>query len=80
MIQLEVFEGPKSVAPEPVRLKLEKRGADVALVAVDNTGKPIWCGTVLTIRSNGQVCRHACLNPTLGLLRDANGRITVEDE
>ena len=65
---------------EILRLKLEKRADEVALVAVDRDGNLIAGGNILSIGVEGDIFLFDTVSHKLGLSLDSCGRVNVRKE
>jgi hypothetical protein len=65
-MRVEVYTGP--VEAEPIlRLKLEQRGDQISLVAVDRLGVHKLAGVILSISAECGISRHSFVSKDLGL-------------
>ena len=66
---------PKLKIVPTTLFSLEERAGDISLIAVDNNGKRVSQGFILSIRKNGTFDRSHSVSPKLGLKLDGKGRI-----
>ena len=63
-----------------VRFKFKKEDDRSVLVIVDEEGKRVFAGSVLSIYKNGTCRLHRCVNDEYGLKLERDGRIKVVQE
>ena len=79
MLNLKVFNSIQPIPlDEPVYLTLVKCMDGVDLIMVDTKGNPMALGTILTVRCDGTLQRHAPLRPQCREFQtDVYGRIKL---
>lgn len=73
-MKLEIFVGKKDLE-KVLRLKLEHSDSDVWLIAVDENGKRLPDGVILTIYRDGTLFRNRAIGKDIPVKKTADGRI-----
>lgn len=73
-MKLEIFGGKKETE-DVLRLKLEYSDSDVWLIAVNENGKKLPDGVILTINRDGTLYRNRSINKNIPVKKMCDGRI-----
>lgn len=73
-MKLEIFGGKKATE-DVLRLRLEHSDSDVMLIAVDENGKKLPDGVILTIDRDGNLYRNRGINKDIPVKKMPDGRI-----
>lgn len=76
-MRLEIFGGKKEME-DVLRLKLEHSDSDVRLIAVDENGKELSYGVILTINRDGTMYRNRSIGKNIPVKKMPDGRIMEE--
>ena len=69
--------GSSAPAIKPVILRLVPRGYGVTVVLVDESGKEVTAGALVTFRNDGTVYLHSAINKEYGLQLTTSGQQVV---
>ena len=69
--------GSNDPAIKPVILRLVPRGDGVTVALVDESGKEVRVGSLVTFRSDGTVYLHSAINKEYGLRLTTSGQQVV---
>lgn len=73
-MKLEIFGGKKATE-DVLRLRLEHSDSDVGLIAVDENGKELSDGVILTINRDGCLYRNRSIGKDIPVKKMPDGRI-----
>lgn len=73
-MKLEIFGGKKATE-DVLRLRLEHSDSDVGLIAVDENGKELPDGVILTIDRDGTMYRNRSIGKDIPVKKMLDGRI-----
>ena len=77
-MKISIYDsGSSAPAIKPVILRLVPRGYGVTVVLVDESGKEVTAGALVTFRSDGTVYLHSAINEEYGLRLTTSGQQVV---
>jgi hypothetical protein len=80
-MKIEVYNNVAKPKKPVLRLAFKKNcDGRVSVIAVDEKGKPLDGGYLVTFRPNGTIYREIYVNDSLGLDLDTHKRIVLEEE
>ena len=81
MVKYEIFQERSEEEEEPIiRLRMIESEEGIEIIAVNEYGKRISQGSLITFLKDGTIRRHWAVNPFLGFKLGEDGEILFEDE
>ena len=79
-MKLEIFDTLEQTIEEPVRLRLQRDGGCISVVAVDKLGDSIPSGFLIGFNPDGTITRHRGVSARAGFQLGKGNRIKEHGE